>query len=141
MSLQDPKLKRQSRELALQILFQTEFTSPVPYQDFLELFEERTPKEVVDYADELIRGVKARVAEIDALIQSASQHWKVERMSMVDRNVLRVAVFEMKFLVDPLKPSIAINEAVDIAKRFGTTESGSFVNGLLDQVRRQNQWE
>ncbi|MFN7728983.1 MAG: transcription antitermination protein NusB, partial [Bdellovibrio sp.] len=66
---------------------------------------------------------------------------KVERMSMVDRNVLRVAVFEMKFLVDPLKPSIAINEAVDIAKRFGTTESGSFVNGLLDQVRRQNQWE
>ncbi|MFN7729597.1 MAG: transcription antitermination factor NusB, partial [Bdellovibrio sp.] len=79
MSLQDPKLKRQSRELALQILFQTEFTSPVPYQDFLELFEERTPKEVVDYADELIRGVKARVAEIDALIQSASQHWKVER--------------------------------------------------------------
>jgi N utilization substance protein B len=141
VSLQDPKLKRQSRELALQILFQTEFTSPVPYQDFLELFEERTPKEVVDYADELIRGVKARVAEIDALIQSASQHWKVERMSMVDRNVLRVAVFEMKFLVDPLKPSIAINEAVDIAKRFGTTESGSFVNGLLDQVRRQNQWE
>lgn len=141
MSLQDPKLKRQARELALQILFQTEFTTAVPYQDFLELFEERTSKEVVDYADELIRGVKARVKEIDAILQSASQHWKVERMSLVDRNVLRVAVFEMKYSTDPVKPSIAINEAVDIAKRFGSTESGSFVNGLLDQARKQNAWE
>lgn len=141
MSLQDPKLKRQARELALQILFQTEFTTAVPYQDFLELFEERTSKDVVDYADELIRGVKARVKEIDAVLQSASQHWKVERMSLVDRNVLRVAVFEMKYSTDPVKPSIAINEAVDIAKRFGSTESGSFVNGLLDQARKQNAWE
>ncbi|MBX2993959.1 MAG: transcription antitermination factor NusB [Bdellovibrionaceae bacterium] len=134
-------MKRQARELALQILFQTEFTTAVPYQDFLELFEERTSKDVVDYADELIRGVKARVKEIDAVLQSASQHWKVERMSLVDRNVLRVAVFEMKYSTDPVKPSIAINEAVDIAKRFGSTESGSFVNGLLDQARKQNAWE
>lgn len=96
---------------------------------------------MVDYADELIRGVKARVKEIDAVLQSASQHWKVERMSLVDRNVLRVAVFEMKYSTDPVKPSIAINEAVDIAKRFGSTESGSFVNGLLDQARKQNAWE
>ncbi len=141
MTLQDPRQKRHARELALQILFQTEFTTPVPYQDFLELFEDSTPKEVLDYADELIRGVKERRGEIDSILQASSQNWKVERMAIVDRNVLRLAVFEMKFGSSPLKPSIAINEAVDIAKKFGTTDSGSFVNGLLDQVRRQAGWE
>jgi len=141
VTLQDPRQKRHARELALQILFQTEFTTPVPYQDFLELFEDSTPKEVLDYADELIRGVKERRGEIDSILQASSQNWKVERMAIVDRNVLRLAVFEMKFGSSPLKPSIAINEAVDIAKKFGTTDSGSFVNGLLDQVRRQAGWE
>lgn len=141
MTLQDPRQKRHARELALQILFQTEFTTPVPYQDFLELFEDSTPKDVLDYADELIRGVKERRGEIDSILQASSQNWKVERMAIVDRNVLRLAVFEMKFGSSPLKPSIAINEAVDIAKKFGTTDSGSFVNGLLDQVRRQAGWE
>jgi len=107
----------------------------------LELFEDSTPKDVLDYADELIRGVKERRGEIDSILQASSQNWKVERMAIVDRNVLRLAVFEMKFGSSPLKPSIAINEAVDIAKKFGTTDSGSFVNGLLDQVRRQAGWE
>lgn len=141
MSLQDPTQKRQSRELALQVLFQTEFAPPVPYQDFLELFETSTPKQVVDYADILIRGVQAQKSAIDQQIQGASEHWKLDRMSRVDRNILRLAVFEMAHLVPNLKPSIAINEAVDIAKKYGTTESGGFVNGLLDQVRRQNGWE
>ena len=122
-------------------MFQTEFTSPVPYQDFLELFEHSVPAEVTHYADELIGGVKSKRAEIDALIQGVSQHWKVDRMALVDRNILRLAVYEMRFLSSPLKPSIAINEAVEIAKKFGTTESSGFVNGLLDQVRRESGWE
>jgi len=133
--------KTLARELALQILFQTEFAPPVPYQDFLELFEHSVAPEVTRYADDLIKGVTQQKTAIDTLIQSVSQRWKLDRMSAVDRNVLRLAVFEMKYLPDPLKPSIAINEAVEIAKKFGTTESSSFVNGLLDQIRRESGWE
>lgn len=141
MSPTQPNPKRQARELALQILFQTEFTTPVPYQDFLGLFESKVESEVLEYADDLIRGVKARSQEIDSVIQSASQRWKIDRMAMVDRNLLRMAVFEMKFLPSPLKPSIVINEAVDLAKKFGTNESGAFVNGILDQIRKDSGWE
>lgn len=136
-----PNPKRRARELALQILFQTEFTAQVPYQDFLGLFEDKVAADVLDYADELIRGVKAKSGEIDALIQSVSRSWKVERMALVDRNLLRIAVFEMKHLMPPLKPSIAINEAVELAKQFGSTESSAFVNGLLDQIRKESGWE
>ena len=137
-TLKNPKTL--ARELALQILFQTEFTTPVPYQDFLALFEHSVTPDIVQYADELIKGVKAGKTEIDRLIQSASRQWKLDRMSIIDRNVLRIAVYEMQFLSMPLKPSIAINEAVEIAKKFGTTESSSFVNGLLDQIRRDCGW-
>jgi N utilization substance protein B len=114
LATMSPQQKRQSRELALQILFQTEFTTQLPYQDFLGLYEESVPKEILDYADQLIRTTTAQMVEIDRLIQSASQHWKLDRMAMVDRNVLRLAVCEMKYLVPAIKPSIVINEAVDI---------------------------
>jgi N utilization substance protein B len=92
--------------------------------------------ETVGYADELIRGVQKSKAEIDAKIQSSSQHWKVDRMATIDRNILRVAVYEMRFSPAPLKENIVINEAVEIAKKFGTTDSASFVNGLLDQIAK-----
>jgi len=93
-------------------------------------------KEVVTYADEIIRGVQSHKADIDSKIQASSAHWKVDRMATIDRNILRVAVYEMRFAANPLKESIVINEAVEIAKKFGTTESASFVNGLLDQVAK-----
>lgn len=129
-------LRRQSRELALQILFQIEFAPQIEYAEFLEVFEQSLPSEAIDYADLLINGVKSNRSNIDQLIQSSSQHWKVERMALVDRNIIRMSIFEMKFMADPLKPSIAINEAVELAKKYGSTESGSFVNGLLDQVAK-----
>jgi len=91
---------------------------------------------VVKYADEIIRGVNAQRSAIDGKIQSASTHWKVERMATIDRNILRVAVYELLFAPIPIKENIVINEAVEIAKKFGTTESASFVNGLLDQVAK-----
>lgn len=129
-------LRRQSRELALQILFQIEFAPQIEYAEFLEVFEQSLPSEAIDYADLLINGVKSNKSAIDQLIQSSSQHWKVERMALVDRNIIRMSIFEMKFMSDPLKPSIAINEAVELAKKYGSTESGAFVNGLLDQVSK-----
>jgi N utilization substance protein B len=129
-------MRRQARELALQLLFPTEFQTPVSASEMLELFEQKMDKQVIDYAQELIAGVTQNKDKLDQLIQSVSQHWKVSRMSLVDKNILRIAVFEMKFAPEILKPNIAINEAVEIAKKYGTTESGAFVNGVLDQISR-----
>ncbi|MGZ3774011.1 MAG: transcription antitermination factor NusB [Pseudobdellovibrionaceae bacterium] len=128
--------RRQARELALQILFQTEFAPQISYQNFLDIFEQSVDSEVIDYADLLVKGVQKNKEGIDAKIQASSAHWKVERMATIDRNILRIAVYEMKFASDLIKENIAINEAVEIAKKYGTTESGSFVNGLLDQVSK-----
>ena len=128
--------RRQARELALQILFQTEFAPQISYHQFLEVFEQSLEAEITQYADVLVKGVQANKAAIDSKIQASSAHWKVERMATIDRNILRVAVYEMKFAAEPIKENIAINEAVEIAKKFGTTDSSSFVNGLLDQVSK-----
>jgi N utilization substance protein B len=129
-------IRRQARELALQVLFQTEFTPQISYQSFLELYEHSVDQDVLSYTDLLVKGVQQNRSAIDSKVQSASAHWKVERMATIDRNILRIAVFEMKFAPELIKENIAINEAVEIAKKYGNTDSGSFVNGLLDQVGR-----
>lgn len=129
-------MRRTSRELALQILFQTEFAPRIRVADLMDAYEESFDTETLAFAQALVEGVDANKDAIDAKIQSVSHHWKLERMAAVDRNVLRIAVFEMKFTADPLKPNILINEAVEIAKKFGTSESASFVNGLLDAIAR-----
>ena len=129
-------MRHQSRELALQILFQIEFAPQIEYSEFLEVFEQSFGQDVIDYADLLISGVKKNLPKIDAAIQSASSHWKISRMAIVDRNILRMAYFEMILMPDALKPNIVINEAVELAKRYGTAESSSFVNGILDQLAK-----
>ncbi|AFY00729.1 transcription termination factor nusB [Bdellovibrio bacteriovorus str. Tiberius] len=98
------------------------------------MFEQSLDPEVITYADLLVTGVKSNKEAIDSKIQASSAHWKVERMATIDRNILRIAVYEMRFAADPIKENIAINEAVEIAKKYGTSDSGGFVNGLLDQV-------
>lgn len=129
-------MRHQSRELALQILFQIEFAPQIEYAEFLEVFEQSFSQDVIDYADLLINGVKNNREKIDDLIQGASSHWKISRMAIVDRNILRMATFEMRLMADALKPNIVINEAVELAKKYGTSESGSFINGILDQLAR-----
>jgi N utilization substance protein B len=129
-------MRRQSREIALQILFQTEFAPQISYKDLMEVIGADSDAETIAYADDLIRGVQQNKPAIDAKIQSSSAHWKMDRMATIDRNILRVAVYEMRMAPEPLKENIVINEAVEIAKKFGTTESASFVNGLLDQIAK-----
>lgn len=129
-------MRRQSRELALQILFQTEFSPKLSISEFISVFEQSYDKETLDYAEQLIDGVHEKIKDIDARIQAASRHWKIDRMASVDRNVLRIATFEMKVAASPLKDSIVIDEAVEIARKFGTTESAAFVNGVLDQIAK-----
>jgi N utilization substance protein B len=91
-------------------------------------------KEVQAYATLLVEGVGLHAREIDALIQGISKNWRMDRMAVVDRNVLRLAVFEMTYLSEDVPRKVAINEAIDVAKRFGTAESGAFVNGILDRI-------
>ncbi|MFZ4403038.1 MAG: transcription antitermination factor NusB [Pseudobdellovibrionaceae bacterium] len=128
--------RRQARELALQVLFQSEFSPKVTSNQFLELFDEVIDKETLHMTDSLVQGVQSHKEKIDQILQSSSNHWKIDRMSTVDRNILRIATFEMHFASEPVKPSITINEAIEISKKYGTSESSSFVNGLLDQVAK-----
>jgi N utilization substance protein B len=129
-------MRRQSREIALQILFQTEYAPQISPSELMQVHEESFDRETLDYAADLLEGVKDNKDAIDAKIQAASRHWKIDRMAGVDRNVLRLAVFEMRFAANPLKENIAIDEAIEIARKFGTTESAAFVNGVLDQVSK-----
>jgi N utilization substance protein B len=82
----------------------------------------------------LVNGVLAAQPQIDVLIEKYSKNWKIQRMSRVDRNVMRIAVFEMLFCPD-IPPKVSINEAIDVAKKFGTEESGAFINGIVDRIR------
>lgn len=91
------------------------------------------PKRAFDYFQELVNGVCRVRSQLDGIIERFSSNWKVSRMSGVDRNVLRLAVFEM-LCMDQIPPKVAINEAIDIGKRYGAEESGAFINGILDSI-------
>ncbi len=129
-------MRRQSRELSLQILFQTEFAPQMNLKDLSSVFEKTFDHSVMEYTMTVVEGVKANSERIDTKISAASAHWKIDRMASVDRNILRIAVYEMIFAKETLEPKIVINEAIEIAKIFGTQESSAFVNGLLDQILR-----
>jgi len=129
-------MRRQSREIALQVLFQIEYAPQISFEDLLALFDEKKDLSVIKYADAIIHGVQAHKVKIDERIQEASRHWKIDRMGGVDRNILRLAIFEMFHASEMIEPKIAINEAIEIAKIYGSQESAAFVNGLLDHVVR-----
>ena len=127
--------RRRSRELAMQALFQIEMIQDDSLET-IELFSRHfgVSKSVRPFFLRLVQGVREFQDEIDALIERFSQNWKIGRMPRVDRNILRVAVYELLHCHD-IPPKVSINEAIDIAKRFGTGDSGAFVNGILDSVR------
>jgi len=134
--------RRTARERALQALYHLELSPASPAQaiDAAGAAEnvETTNGAILDpdgrqFALELVAGVRGALPELDALIQQHSHHWRIDRMSRIDRNVLRLGVFELKFRPEiPLK--VTINEAVELGKRFGTEDSSAFVNGLLDKI-------
>jgi N utilization substance protein B len=85
------------------------------------------------FAEQLVQGVLDHLTELDELLQRVADHWSVDRMAVVDRNVLRCAVYELLYL-DEIPAKVTINEAIEIAKRFGSEESGAFINGILDKI-------
>ena len=129
--------RRHAREIALQILYQLDVQDRLTAEQGAALFWSHLEDESGDegsreFADQLVRGVREHLAEIDALLGSASRNWRLERMARVDRNLLRLAAYELKYSSD-VPAKVAINEAIEIAKRFGTAESPAFVNGVLDR--------
>ena len=127
--------RRVSREQALQALFYMDMhRDPVddPVGKFCSCFSQDQPAE--PFFHRLVDGVRANRSTIDTVIERFSNNWKLSRMSCVDRNVLRIAVFELLFC-DNIPPKVSINEAIDVGKRFGTEESGAFINGILDGIR------
>jgi N utilization substance protein B len=129
--------RRQAREQALQLLYQLDVTNDSGYESASKVFWSVEPADpdVVDFAGSVVRGVCEQVERIDVLIGEASHNWKVQRMSYVDRNILRLAVFEFLEKSD-VPPMVSINEAIELGKRFGTVESGAFINGILDRIAR-----
>ena len=128
--------RRESRQWAVQFLFQRDFNRDelnTALEDFWSSIKSDAKSRA--FSEELIRGVESHMDEIDAKLQHYADHWEVKRMGGVDRNVMRVAFYEMLFRPD-IPPVVSINEAVDIAKEFSSVESGKFVNGILDRASR-----
>jgi len=127
--------RRQARELAMQALFYMDMQNDASLQ-MLESFCEnfQPPKKVHPFFMALVNGVLENRREIDNLIERYSKNWKLNRMSGVDRNVMRIAVYELLCCED-IPPKVSINEAVDVGKKFGTEESGAFINGIMDSIR------
>jgi len=129
--------RRKSRELVLQMLFQADMGKQDAEQVRRTFWAEHSTAsgEVHGFADDLFRVATGRVAEIDGLIEEHAEHWRMERMAAVDRNLLRAAVAE--FLAYPDTPrAVVINESLEIARKFSSPESVHFVNGVLDSVAR-----
>ncbi|MCB2228463.1 MAG: transcription antitermination factor NusB [Desulfarculaceae bacterium] len=127
--------RRKSRELALKVLYQMEH-GDASAEEALASFADNfaAPARLWDYARELVMGISERAWDIDDSLSSASRRWRVERMDRVDRNILRMACYEMLFAADPVPPRVAINEAVELAKRYGADESPAFINAVLDSL-------
>ncbi len=126
--------RRESRETALQILFQLEFNDVLEEKSLAHFWKNRKSQNS-EYVQELIKGVVSNKDEIDSLIQAYSKNWRLSRMLHIDRNILRLAVYELLF-EEGMPVAVAINEAVELAKKFGSSESAKFVNGLLDALSK-----
>ena len=141
--------RRRAREFALQMLYQLDVQDQLSDEQAIGMFWKNFTAtaeaeasamadlgEIQPFAEKLVRGVREHLAELDNQIQNASKNWRLERMARVDRNLLRLALYELKF-VDDVPAKVAINEAIEIAKRYGTSESSAFVNGILDRCREE----
>jgi N utilization substance protein B len=130
-------LRREGREAAVQFLYSLE-QNPAPDASNFDLFwtVHQAGPGARQFAESLVHGVVARRAEIDRQLVKALDNWALDRLEVVDRNVLRLAVYEMFFCLET-PPIVAINEAIEVARRLGTPDSPRFVNGVLDELKKQ----
>jgi transcription antitermination factor NusB len=126
-----------ARECALKILYAIEMTK-ADAETCIDNFwnsQEKAEPQVKNFADDIVRGVYKNKEKIDALITAHATNWELSRMAVVDRNILRFGTYELIY-ADDVPPKVAINEAIDIAKKYGDKDSGKFVNGILDKINK-----
>lgn len=131
--------RTQARECALKILYQTDITQ-YPLDDILPSFWESNPvpDDVRQFAEYLVRGTYKHRAAIDQKIIQYTENWDLERMAVIDRNLLRFSVYELLYM-DDIPPKVTINEAVNIAKKYSQADAGKFVNGILDKINHSEE--
>ena len=129
--------RRKAREFALQVLYQLDVRKEKPSATILKNFwkQNECDEDVKAFAEDLIKGTYKHLVRINSQIQVCAENWNVDRMATVDRNVLRLGAYEILYRMD-IPANVTINEAVEIAKKFGTDESGAFVNGVLDSIAK-----
>ncbi len=130
--------RRRAREYALQLLFQIDLTGNDLSEELLQEFWEgiiEDDDEVKNFTYNIVNGTTENIAKIDEIIKKAAEHWSISRMAVIDRNILRAATYELFFSPD-IPPSVAINEAIEISKKYSTEDSSSFINGILDKIQK-----
>jgi transcription antitermination protein NusB len=134
--MSDTTKRRRAREVALQVLFQKEFVKDVDIAVSLDYFREHLeiPEESWGYAEFLLKGIAENIENIDSQINDKSRNWKISRMAPVDLCLLRIGVFEILYSKDEIPPKVAIDEAIEISKRYGGNDSSQFINGILDEI-------
>ena len=132
--------RRKSREMALQTLFQLDYNTADKNEALQAVLSENnnSSENTKEYTEYLVNGTQEHLKEIDVIISKVSNEWKIDRMAGIDRNIARMAIYEMNFGDEELSPNVVINEAVELAKIFGTEESSRFVNGILGALVKKN---
>jgi transcription antitermination protein NusB len=128
--------RTRGREIALQVLYQTEQNPGLAPEEIRRFVERRLrgDRKLCDFAESLIAGVHEHQPRIDALISEVAENWRLDRMAAIDRNILRIGAYEMLFCPD-VPTKVAINESLELAKRYSTAQSSRFVNGILDRLQ------
>jgi transcription antitermination protein NusB len=129
--------RRKSREFALQVLYQLDITSQDPIKTIAQCRDHFSHREEKDgFAERIALGVLEQGQKIDRLIEQYSENWRLDRMPTIDRNILRMATFELLYCED-IPPKVTLNEAIELGKRYGSEDSGSFINGILDRIQNE----
>jgi N utilization substance protein B len=129
--------RRRSREFALQVLYQLDITKQDAVQTLSQFRNHFNQHENSNgFAERIVLGVLEHGREIDRLLEQYSENWRLDRMSMIDRNILRMAIFELIYCED-IPPKVTLNEAIELGKRYGSEDSGSFINGILDRIQNE----
>jgi transcription antitermination factor NusB len=124
------------RELALQALYQMELTG-IPPEEALYDIRQRNSGQAIDFTISLVQAVAGNIQEIDQVIERSAKNWKLSRMAVVDRNILRLGVAQLMYLPAEVPPKVAIDESIELGKKFGDGQSGKFINGILDNVYKE----
>ncbi|MBI5806678.1 transcription antitermination factor NusB [candidate division TA06 bacterium] len=124
------------RELALQALYQMELTG-IPPEEALYDIRQRNSGQAIDFTISLVQAVAGNIREIDQIIERSAKNWKLSRMAVVDRNILRLGVAQLMYLPAEVPPKVAIDESIELGKKFGDGQSGKFINGILDNVYKE----